>query len=448
VLPAEAGLASVASPAAVAGPARCIVWWDFSRGAVPGFVRIPFTAVERAQLEAAGIALPSPAERALRHAERWRRPLDQAREVLLLVSPRTDEAGEESHPHPLWDEIGARIDRDKAPKRDVFLGGALYAEPRAPREAQPVRPPPAPLRTWKVPRALLALPERASNSAIDDLLRCPMKWALQRVAHLEGPDEIEVEISNLVLGRLAHALLEAVLQPAAGDPARARRLAGEWFDEHAPLRVAALFLPGSQSEAVRVRHTLVEAAALFAEFVRESRLELRLAEEQLEGTGLGRKLFGIPDLVLGPKPVVVDAKWGGLNHRRAALESGTATQLAFYAHLLGQQKGFGKAAASVAYFVLSYGRILSTDPALGGRAEAVDGPSHTETWLALEHAFAARQKELARGVVLATANPGENGEDVVNEDGVGEDGAVALAPNCKWCSYGGLCGATLDEVSP
>ncbi len=285
VLPAEAGLASVASPAAVAGPARCIVWWDFSRGAAPGFVRIPFTKAERAQLEAADIELPSPAERAVRHAERWRRPLEQAQEVLLLVAPRTDEAGEESHPHPLWDEIGARIDRDKAPKRDVFLGGSLYAEPRAPRKAQPLRPPPAPLRTWKVPRALLALPERASNSAIEDLLRCPMKWTLQRVAHLEGPDEIEVEISNLVLGRLAHALLEAVLPAAARDPAAARRLAGRWFDEHAPLRVAALFLPGAKSEAVRVRHTLVEAAGLFTEFVRDSGLELRQAETRTRRHG-------------------------------------------------------------------------------------------------------------------------------------------------------------------
>jgi hypothetical protein len=25
---------------------------------------------------------------------------------------------------------------------------------------------------------------------------------------------------------------------------------------------------------------------------------------------------------------------------------------------------------------------------------------------------------------------------------------VVLAPKCEWCSYGGLCGATLDEVSP
>jgi hypothetical protein len=343
----------------------------------------------------------------------------------------------------LWDEIGARIDRSEASRSEVFLGGSLYAAPRATLVAQPLRPPPAPLRIWNVSPGLLALPERASNSAIEDLLRCPMKWALGRLARLEGPDEIEVEISPLVLGRLAHALLEAVLPAAASDPGAARRLAGQWFDEHAGTRVAALFLPGSETEAARVRRTMVDAAGLFTEFVRDAGLELRLAETKIEGAGLGRTLFGIPDLILGPKPVVVDAKWGGFGRRRGALQNGTATQLAFYAHLLGQQPGFEGVAASVAFFVLSHGRILTTDPSLNGRAQTIEGPPHTETWDALVRAFDARKREFARGVVLATANPDEDGAGVADEDSLDEGGSLVLAPKCEYCDYGGLCGATL-----
>ena len=195
-----------------------------------------------------------------------------------------------------------------------------------------------------------------------------------------------------------------------------------------------------------MRRTLVDGAELFTEFVSDTELELRLAEETIEGVGLGRTLFGILDLILGPKPVVVDAKWGGFAYRRGALQNGTATQLAFYAHLLDQQAGFGGVASSVAFFVLSRGRILTTDPGLGGRAEAVDGPSHAETWLALERAFEARKEELRRGLLLATANPDELGQGVVTDDSVGADGAVVLAPKCQWCEYGGLCGATLNEA--
>jgi hypothetical protein len=392
------------------------------------------------------VDLPHPADQAIRSAERWRRPLDQATENLLLVSPRTNEAGEESHPHPLWDEVAARIDRE-APNRGRFLSGTLYAEPRPTVIEQPLRPPPRPRRVWNVPATLLGLPERASNSAIEDLLRCPMKWALGRLARLEGRDEIEVGISNLLLGRLAHALLEDVLPTSAGDVREARRLAERWFDQNASTRVAALFLPGSEADCARVRRILADSAEIFTDFVQSAGLEFCHAEREIEGSGLGRVLFGVPDLVLGPKPVVVDAKWGGFSYRRGSLESGTATQLAFYAYLLRQQEGFDEAAASVAFFVLSRGRIVTTDPALGSRAEAVDGPSPTETWLALERAFDARREELGRGLVLATANPGELSEGAPQEDSVAPNGSVVLAPKCQWCDYGNLCGLELTGAA-
>jgi hypothetical protein len=191
---------------------------------------------------------------------------------------------------------------------------------------------------------------------------------------------------------------------------------------------------------------VVDAAELFSKFLQDTGLVLRFTEQKVEGSGLGRTLFGYPDLVLGPKPVVVDAKWGGFSYRRKALENGTATQLAFYAHLLAQQDGFDEAAASVAFFILGRGQILTTDPDLGAKAEVVSGPSHTETWRALERAFDARKHEIAKGRLFATANAGHLEEAVVAKDSIGDDGAVVLKPNCQWCDYGGLCGATLNEA--
>jgi hypothetical protein len=447
VLAAEAGLSSVASPAAIAGPARCVVWWDFSRRSAPIPARIPFTAAERAQLADSGVALLSPAIQAIRQAERWRRPLDQATEALVLVSPRANESGEENHPHPLWDEIAARVHADAATTRAAFLGGTLHAAPRAPLVEQPLRPPPTALRSWSVPPELLALPDRSSHSAIEDLLRCPMRWTLGHLARLEGRDEIEVGISSLVLGRLAHALLEAVLPTAENDPQAARALAAQWFDEHAPAHVAALFLPGNETEATRARRVLLDAAETFTEFVRDSRLELRSVEKALEGVGLGHTIRGVPDLILGPKPVVIDAKWGGFGYRRDALRNGTATQLAFYAYLLARQPGFQDGPAAVAFFVLGRQRIITTDPSLGGCSEVIEGPSPADTWAALERAFEKRTEELARGLVLATANADDLGEGVVTDDSLGPDGAVVLAPKCEWCHYGGLCGATVGGTS-
>jgi len=169
-----------------------------------------------------------------------------------------------------------------------------------------------------------------------------------------------------------------------------------------------------------------DAAEIFTDFVQSAGLELRHVEEEIEGSGLGAPSLELPTWSLAPKPVVVDAKWGGFSYRRGALENGTATQLAFYAHVLRQQEGFDATAASVAFFVLSRGRIITTDSTLGSRAEAVDGPSHTETWLALERAFGARRDELGRGLVVATANPDDLGEGVPLDD--------SSHPTALWCS--------------
>ena len=38
-------------------------------------------------------------------ADRWRRPLLQATESLLLVCPQRTADGEDRYPHPLWDEL-------------------------------------------------------------------------------------------------------------------------------------------------------------------------------------------------------------------------------------------------------------------------------------------------------------------------------------------------------
>lgn len=56
--PAQAGIAAVAGPGSVAGPARRVVWWRFWRSAAPAPHGIPLSREERATLAAAGVAIP------------------------------------------------------------------------------------------------------------------------------------------------------------------------------------------------------------------------------------------------------------------------------------------------------------------------------------------------------------------------------------------------------
>ncbi len=73
--PAEAGFGAVAVPGALAGPATCVVWWNFDLESVPTLRVPPMTREEREALAAVGAVLPDPGTLAVAAAERWRRPL-------------------------------------------------------------------------------------------------------------------------------------------------------------------------------------------------------------------------------------------------------------------------------------------------------------------------------------------------------------------------------------
>ena len=114
---AQSGLGYVRLPGSMAGEARHVVWWSFDKRVLAPVPRLPLTRAERDDLAAQGVELPEPVRWAAAQAQRWQRPLLQATRSLLLVCPERDEAGEELHPHPLWDEVVARIGESGAARK-------------------------------------------------------------------------------------------------------------------------------------------------------------------------------------------------------------------------------------------------------------------------------------------------------------------------------------------
>lgn len=204
--PAEAGIARVEAPGAIAGPARTIVWWGFDRETAPRPTRLPFSRVERNTLADAGIELPEPGREAQRLGSRWRRPLEQASEALLLVAPRMDEAGQESHPHPLWDEIRSAVDREgEAGHESLLVGRPLTAQGRSSllRSARPLAPLPTAQRDWRVGAGSIHPRERESNTSAARLLGCSFRWVVQYGANLYGTERVEADVHPLP-GRASH----------------------------------------------------------------------------------------------------------------------------------------------------------------------------------------------------------------------------------------------------
>ena len=168
-------------------------------------------------------------------------------------------------------------------------------------------------------------------------------------------------------------------------------------------------------------------------------------EQRIELGGLGTALNARPDFVLGPRPVVIDAKWGGLRWRRSSLEDGTASQLAFYAWLVHRDHSGTRPPPGVGYLIVTDQSLVTTDNQLRPPAEFVEGRAWGETWDALERAFHERTGELGRGQLVAPANPDEEGNSPPDRSEIDERGRLILKPSCRFCHFGALCGLDLAE---
>lgn len=426
--PAEAGLAHVVRPGAILAPARAIVWWNFSREAASRPERLILSRAERDGLRAAGVEPPDPLPAMAIETASWRRPLGQAREVLILACPFTDRRGEPNHPHPLWDDVTASL----ADQRDAAKLEHDHAVFPAPVKLVAVlsRPlvTPAQVVTLTLP---IALRDVESPSSIEKLLGCSLSWALKYRARLEsGLSASPPRPGPLLFGSLAHRILAQVLGRALVPADEAADLAGTLFDQQCADLCEDLSLPQHQAARATVRRAVVESARELAALAREHDARGVRTEVSATTSAAGQVIEGRLDLVWDEPSVVLDLKWG----KRAqveSLETGTAVQLAAYAAM---REAEGRL-AETGYFVLQTQDLLS-EPA--GRL-AADGAMRgayptSRVWSAAVTALQRRQAALARGQLDA---PGATGADIASTL---SPMGLNVAPPCRYCGLATLCG--------
>lgn len=440
--PAQAGLRHVGSPGSVAGPARLVVWWGFDDSA-PAISRLPLARAEREELQSLGVELTPPAQVAAAQARRWRRPLDQARERLLLVCPETDAAGEEAHPHPLWDDLISRVETSttrRAAEQTLLVSSLARAVPQRQREWLPL---PAPRRAWTLPKGRVARRERESPSSVETLFGCPFQWVLRYAGRLYPPDSAQVEegTSPRVLGELLHATMNRLFAGPHRNAEQAAAEAGALFDLEGPRLVAALFLPGADAQRERVRRVAAQTAKTLYRLMADGKLTVMATEAERLAGGFGTTIGGRVDLVLGSPSRILDLKWSGASRKRNALKAGTALQLAAYSFLEGGKDGVFP---PVGYFVMDAQRLLTTEPRAFPGAEGVDGPSPGETWRVVEHTHAAAWEAVAEGRIEAPPAETREGEKPLTEARV-VDGRLLMPAACRWCDYAVLCGVAFEE---
>lgn len=425
--PAQLGLAHVSRPGAILGPARSVVWWNFSRDSAPRPERLLLSLEEQHGLRTSGAEPPDASLSMAIESQAWRRPLTQAQHSLILACSNMGDAGDTNHPHPLWDEITASLDDLRSASRlereDVLHPAAARTKPIA------LRPLVAASPTVTI-GAPLVLREIESPSSLERLLGCSLAWALDRHAHLRPGLSFGVHRPGpLLFGTLAHRFLQQVLVREPIDSEKAGTFAATLFDEQIADLCEVLALPQHQAGRATLRRAVVESARELARLAAKHGTNTVETEVPGRMVASGLTIEGRLDVVWDRPAIVLDLKWG---KRRNAerLQSGTAMQLAAYAAM----REVDGRRPETAYFVLQTQDVLAEPGGLLGPEADLQGQhASSQVWSAAVSSIQRRREELSTGHLEA---PGAVGD----LDPSFSATALQLSPPCRYCSFGALCG--------
>lgn len=420
LLRAEAGARCwVGTPGAVIDAFQEVCWWHVT--AIPLAQRYPWSPRELQQLQAMGIELPDMTEVLERQARAWLRPLIAARGRLTLMLPRV---GEEAH--PAWLMLSSLMEDPTIVDVESVLGGgsAIPGVGVVPHRALP------PLRRWwQIPAgAIHGWEHAASYSSLDQFFHNPYQWALNYPAQLKGSALLEVPGDFLLLGSLAHRVVERLYRQAdslSWPVARVR----QWFDQAVAQIVseegAVLLMGGRRADLeafrLRFRRSLTELHAI----LQSAGAKTVEPEKPLQGdTPLG-SLRGSSDLLVtlqGGKQAIIDMKWAGNKKYRNKMFEQKHIQLAIYARLVERNTSTWPA---VAYFILKQPELLTTAENLfpGVKPIMVSGASTSLLWERIMTTWAWRRAQIEAGALELVSEEVEP-----TEASQWPDGAVPIEP--------------------
>ncbi len=446
----------VDAPAGLRVPRDLVVWWHCVAGTEWRPSARPWRRSETAALDAAGVRLADPAARLAAEADGWRQAILAARKRLVLTMPRWA-VGEALEPHPIWDEIVARLGADEADvarvtvEANAILAGrvpscAVGTDDLGPLALPEARP------EWRLGRTKLSPAARYSASSLEALVGCPLRWVLTYRAGLRGESVAAIRNGPLLRGSLGHRLVETLHDAGALRPSADL---GTHIDTHLDrlLReeAAVLLRAGMTFERAQLRKQLAASVTALAELLRASKLTVIAVESRVVVSWRDGELEGRLDLLLKDakgREVVVDLKWGHSRYRKL-LVAGQAIQLAVYAAARRIETG-ARALPPAAYFSLSRGQLLAVDVAPFPGSRALDGPSLDGTWTKLENTVERVEASLTKGRVPVTGV----GRSLPLLDALRVPKAErashhdpAPGGGCGYCPYGAICGKSWEALT-
>jgi ATP-dependent helicase/nuclease subunit B len=450
----------VDSPACLRRSRDVVVWWHCvaATGWRPS-VR-PWRRAELDAFRSAKIILSDAPERLAAESRAWHHPVHAAKKRLVLAIPRWA-LGEGTDPHPVWDEIVARMGATPAHKALVTIDAsdllrgrvAALGSARSPavNDLEPLALPDA--RTeWRLDPSHLGVSPKHSASSLEALIGCPLKWVFQYRGDLRAGALASIPRGPLLSGKIGHRLVEELHHAGAfAGPGMAKHEVLAVIDRILREEAAVLLGPGKTFERSQHREELATSAARLAEVLVASKLTVVGVEVEVEAPWRAGALIGRLDVLLKDekgREVVLDLKWGTSRYADL-LRTGMATQLAVYAQARRAETKAREMPAA-GYFSLRKGEVLAIAGAPFAHFTSVNGPSLTATFDNLERTAGAVEHSLRSGRALVTGVKGA----VPLLDALGIDASqherhlVTLkAAACTHCAFDVLCGKAWEGIS-
>lgn len=448
-------VAHVADPSALLAPCDTVVFWSFLTEVERRPRLLFWNRAEREALWVAGVRLVDPSTALARQSEDWRRAILAARTRLLLVIPAST-GGEASHPHSMWEEIGARLRLDGKATGRLTHEVSTILDRRAAIVDVDELPPlelPDPPGVWVLTPGAVALDPSAgagSVTSLETLVTCPLAWVLEERADLRSGAVAMVARDAQLCGTLGHRLIEELFLEGAFTRAEDECVAraGELLSSLIEKEGATLRLPGTSFERAQLVEQLLRAVRELRRFLARSGLQIAAVEEPTETSCAVGTLSGRLDVRLvdpAGSSAILDLKWGESRYR-ALVEQGRAIQLAAYARALGMQSSGEPPPAG--YFALRSGRVLTASPQMRA-AQTIDGPTLDETWTRTEQTVRAVVDAARSGrVPVANARRSLPLLDALRIEAADRHRFYEAKPDaaCSYCSFSAICGRAWEGL--
>jgi hypothetical protein len=446
----------VDTPAGLRIARDTVVWWHCVSGTEWRPSARPWRRSEIAALNAAGVALLDPADRLVAEAKSWRQVVLAARKRLVLAMPRWA-AGEALEPHPIWDEIVARLGARDVDLAQVTVEARALLQGSVPSCAVEIvdRGPlalPDARAEWHLDGTNLRPSARHSASSLEGLVGCPLRWVFSYPAGLRSGSIASLPGSPMLQGNLGHRLVESLhedggLQRSADLDARLGANLERLLREEASVLLRA----GMTFELAQLRTQLTTSVMSLVDLIAASGLTVVDVESEVLVAWRGAELQGRLDLLLhdsNGSEVIIDLKWGGKKYGDLLI-AGQAVQLAVYTGVRRLKTGV-KDLAPAGYFSLSRGELFTLEdkPFVGVRP--VGGPPLEGTWDRLEQTVERVGASLAKGCVPVTGVRSSLPLlEALRVPDTQRDRCFEPVPKaaCTYCSYGALCGRDWESLA-